>query len=295
MSLLADPAAGQAGNPAPGSQGNPLPATDWRTSLPEELRSEKAFESIKGKDWSEAGPTLAKSYLNAQRMVGADKLVIPGPHATSDEIAAFRTKLGVPAKPEEYSYKLPEGLTVDKLDKPRVDTWLKEMHEAGIPKAAADRLMSKFLAEEHGSIQSQLKARETELQQNELAIRSKYGDKFDENINYARWAVKEFGGNELVALLDKTGMGSHPAVVDTLAKIGRAIADDRARGGGQGPRASSDPSMMRPEDAQAAISSFHADPEKQKALLDRRHPNHENVKMERARLFKAAFPKNPDE
>ena len=277
--------------PAPaGGAGNP-PITDWRTSLPEDLRSEKVFESIKGKDINEAFPILAKNYVHAQKLVGAEKLVVPGPSATPEELSAFYTKLGRPAKPEEYSIKLPEGLTEDRLDKVRVDTWRKELHDAGIPKVAAERLLSKYLADEHGAHTAAQAAQTKALEQNELSLKQEFGTKFDEKVNHARWAVKEFGSDALLQMLDQTGLGSHPEVVKLFAKIGESVGDDRARGQGSRQMAGA---TLAPETAQHELTIFNKNPENTKALFDANHPRHDAVVSERKALFEAAFPKMAD-
>lgn len=294
MSLLTGQdgaAGGQASGGPTGGSGGTGNQPDWRTALPDDLKNEKVFESIKGKDWAEAGPLLAKNYLHAQRLVGAEKLVLPTEHSSPEEIANFRTKLGVPAKPEEYGYKLPEGLTEDKIDKGRMDLWRKELHEAGIPKAAAERIMSKYLSEEFGATQAANAARTKQLADNELAIKQEFGLKFDEKVNYARLAIREFGTPQLTEILDQTGLGSHPDVVKLFAAIGSKLSDDRARGGGGG---GANP-LATPELAQDALNAFNRDQSKQKALFDAADPQHKWVVEERQKLFAAAFPSKAKE
>lgn len=289
MSLLTGDPAAQGTPPGSGAQGN-LP-TDWRASLPEDLRSEKVFEAIKGKDWSEAGPTLAKSYVAAQRMVGAEKLVLPGEKATPEELAAFYTKLGRPETPDKYSYQLPEGVKPEQLNKAVLDGWLKELHEAGVPAKQADRIVSKYLKDELTARNQQEQARAKTTQDWELQLKQDLGAKYDENVNYAKWALKEFGDKEgnLVKMLDETKLGSHPAIVKFFAQVGARMADDKARGGGGGPRFTGD--VSTPAEAQAALNAFHINETKQKALWDPRHPQHDEVLKEREHLYKTAFPK----
>ncbi len=280
------PPAGQgtppAGDNAPGNQ-----TPDWRSALPDDLRAEKVFESIKGKDWSEAGPLLAKNYLHAQRMVGADKIVLPTDKSTPEEIAAFRAKLGVPAKPDEYSFKLPEGMKDTMLDKTRIDTWRKELHEAGIPKSAAERLMSKFIGDEYARFTESQTNRTKQEEQWGLQLKQDFGVKYDEEVNNARFAVRQFGNDALGQLLDETGLGSHPEVVKLFAKIGKSIGDDRIRGGNQQQAGS----INSPEQAQAALNEWSRSAENMKALMDRNHPNHDRAVAERRQLFETAFPK----
>lgn len=284
--LTSDPAA--QGNQGNGSAppGNQQPTSDWRSALPDDLRSEKVFESIKGKDWSEAGPLLAKNYVHAQRLVGTEKLALLTDKSTPEETNEFYTKLGRPAKPTEYQYKLPEGLTAENLDPARLDSWKNKMHELGLTSRQANELMSNYLAEENLGRQGSVKSAELQQDQWVLQIKQEYGDKFDENMNYARLALRDFGNPKLMEALESSGFGSHPEVVKTFANIGRALADDKARtgnGSGGNPLAS-------PEAAQAALNAFNRDESKQKALFDDRAINHADVVKERAALFIAAFP-----
>ena len=59
---------------------------DWRSDIPEDIRSHKSLETIQ-----DVG-SLAKSYVNAQSMIGADKVVKPGKFATSDDWNSFYDK-----------------------------------------------------------------------------------------------------------------------------------------------------------------------------------------------------------
>ena len=55
------------------------PGVTFLDGLPEDLRSEPSL-----KNFTNAGD-LAKSYLHAQRMVGADKIPVPGKHSTEED------------------------------------------------------------------------------------------------------------------------------------------------------------------------------------------------------------------
>lgn len=100
--------------------------------------------------------------------------------------------------------------------------------------------------------------------------------------------MREFGNDKIAALLEQTGMGSHPEVVKLFVSIGEKLADDKARGGAGG----SGNSTATPDLAQAALSEFNRNGEKQKALFDKYHPQHDAVVEERRKLFEAAFPKD---
>ena len=284
-----DGGAGSSAGSAAGAGAGNQAVTDWRGSLPEDLRSEKVFESIKGKDWNEAGPILAKSYLHSQRLVGADKIVIPGDKATPEERAAFYTKLGRPEKPDGYAYKLPEGMTEQMLDKARVDKWRGKMHELGFSKTQAETILNEFIADEYGNNTTSKANHDKEIQAWELGLKEEFGAKYDEKCNFARFAAGEYASPELVKLLETTGLGSHPEVVKMFASIGEKMSDDRARGGA-GSGSGGNFSVKTQEQAQHALNEFNRDASKQKALWDRNHPEHANVVKERGELFAVAFP-----
>jgi hypothetical protein len=68
-------------------------------SLPEELRNEPSLRTF-----TDPG-SLAKSYVNAQRMIGADKVAIPSKSATSDEWREVYTRLGAPTDVGGYQFE----------------------------------------------------------------------------------------------------------------------------------------------------------------------------------------------
>ena len=65
-------------------------------SLAEDMRNEPSLQNIQDLD------QLAKGYVHAQRMVGADKIALPNKHATEDDWNQFYGKLGRPDTPEAY-------------------------------------------------------------------------------------------------------------------------------------------------------------------------------------------------
>ena len=55
---------------------SPETNTDWKASLSDEIRADKSLENIKDIE------SLAKSYVHAQKLVGAEKIPVPNKHAT---------------------------------------------------------------------------------------------------------------------------------------------------------------------------------------------------------------------
>lgn len=201
--------------------------TDWRDSLPDDLKADPSLASIKDVQG------LAKGYVHAQKLVGADKVVIPGRDAPQEEIDAFYAKLGRPESADKYEWpteNLPEGVEIADADKGKIG---EIAHDLGLSKTQAAKLYRAYaqqIADGQASISSTIEQQRTEAEQ---SLRKEWGKAFDQNIALAQSAVKEFGGDELLQALDGAGLSNHPAVVKAMAKIGRAISEDEIIGGGK--------------------------------------------------------------
>ena len=57
----------------------PSGGEDWRSMISEDLRGDTSLQHIGSID------AMAKSYINAQKMVGADKVAIPGSWGTDED------------------------------------------------------------------------------------------------------------------------------------------------------------------------------------------------------------------
>ena len=272
-----------AGTPPEGSANAGNQVDQWLTSLPEDIRGEKVFESYKGKPVTEALPLIAKSLVHAQRMVGADKLVLPTEKSTPEEIRAFHQKLGVPEKHTDYKYKLPDGITEKDIDAKRIDVWREKLHKANVPASTAERLLDEVIGESF-AMEAEITKR-TEQWGNSL--KQVFGDKYDSEVNFARLALSQLGdeAKELKTLLSETGLGNHPALVKLLSNYGKTLQQDSNSGGrGNGTFTGT------PEQALAELAAFSKNPENIKALFDAKHPRHADVVSERKKLFELAYP-----
>ena len=61
------------------------------------------------------------------------------------------------------------------------------------------------------------------------------GEKLQENLAVAKKAMDAFGTPELKAVLDKSGLGSHPELIRAFFKAGQLISEDRLVVGGRQP------------------------------------------------------------
>lgn len=274
--------------PAPGG-GGPAPTptppapTDWRTSIPEDIRNEPSLSTIKDI------PSLAKSYVNAQRLIGADKVVVPKPGAPQAQWDEFYNKIGRPDVPDKYELpkdlKLHEGLKFD-------DEKLKEIkgnfHKMGLTAAQGQQLLKMYAETQSGSLSLLDQQREAEKNSAALAIKELYGDQADHRLDLAKGVIKKFGGDEVFQHLEKTGLGNNVGMVKMLVAIGDLMQEDHARSGTGGLI------VADATQALAEIGQLKSDREFQAALHTANAPGHAEAVERWMNLFKVVYPGKQD-
>ena len=227
-----------------GNEGTPPPNNEFLGQLPEELRGEAAFKDIK-----DLGG-LAKSYLHAQRMVGMDKVAIPGQDATPDDWNNFYARLGRPEAPDKYEFPSYEPKTEGfSIDPEMQSQFAKTAHELGLSKTQAAKLYDWYAQSSDGIAQQALENDMRFQQEAKTQLTKEWGNAYDQNVNFARAAAKEYGGEELINVLEETRLGDHPVILKALAKIGRALAEDPMHTSQSGQNFE-----MAPAEAQAKIA-----------------------------------------
>ena len=254
-------------------------STDWRAHIPEDLKDEPSLADIQDI------ASLAKGYVHAQHMVGADKVVLPGADATDEEKAEFFGKLGRPDTAEGYEMpgeNMPEGVT---LDQELTATFFAEAHRIGLNKSQAAALIRWQAEVAAESATEQTQKYEQTKEDAGAALRKEYGPAFEQNIDLAQRAAMQFGGSELVQLLNATGLGNEPAIIKAFAKIGRSVSEDEIVGGGgrQG-------FLMSPGEAKAAIGEKKRDGQFMEAYMSRANVGHAEAVEEMTRLHGIAYP-----
>jgi hypothetical protein len=105
----------------------------WKEQLvPEELRHEASLDAVTDV------PSAFKQLVHSQRMVGKDKISIPGENASDDERDAFQMALGRPATKEQYEVEFPEDVA-DRFD---ADSTKENAFKIGLPQKTLNDLIA---------------------------------------------------------------------------------------------------------------------------------------------------------
>ncbi|HTP25402.1 MAG TPA: hypothetical protein VMK12_07040 [Anaeromyxobacteraceae bacterium] len=137
-----------------------------------------------------------------------------------------------------FEAKLPDGVQADAaLLKPFAEL----VQKAGISHEAAQQIVDLYAkrAAELGSESVKAAQEGFSKQQEEWkgAIQKQYGAKYEETVKGVQDVVTKFGGpqaDELRKALNVTGLGNFPPLVDLLANVAKANAEDRIGGTARG-------------------------------------------------------------
>lgn len=260
-------------NPPPASNTQGYAAGDWRLGLGDELRNEAAFKSIN--DIS----TLAKSYLHAQKLVGADKIPVPSKHATKDDWKAVYQKLGLPVDLKDYTVKEPEAIKGE-----FVDQFKETAHKAGILPQQAQEVLDWFASANAAAVQKNEEAHQATQAEQVKGLKEEWGMAFDLKIAQARQVIHKFGDPDLVKHLDESGLGNDVKLIKFMSKIGEQLKESGIAGIG----APATGGAKAPAEALKEIRSIQANPEH--PYNNKSHPNHNAAVKEVQQLFGMAYP-----
>lgn len=243
----------------------PPPAGTWRETLPADLVTSPSLAKFTGVD------ALAKSYLELEKANSVPKVQIPNETWGKDQWNDFYSKIGRPAKPEEYGFEkpaeLPKGITYSE----EADKWFaQQAHEAGLTKGQGIKLRDAWNARQTGVAEKAIQTAAETATANEKAmtdLKAEFGPEWNAAIDRAEKTAKAFGGEDFGKYMHSK-VGSDPRFIKFLANIGKELTDHRmVRGitstfGGSGPAT-----------AQAEIAKMRADPQAMAILRD---PNHQD-------------------
>lgn len=263
-------AANGGGGQAQGSGGG----ASWRDALPEDLRNDPSltpYQDLIG---------LAKSHVHAQKMIGRDKIPVPGKDATDDDWNTVYSKLGRPESPDKYDLKLPEGV---KPDDPHAMALKAMAHKAGMNPRQLQAVMDWMQTTTGEAAKTQKQVYEQEFNAGIDALKKEWGAAFDRELRRMDAAIEHFGGEELDAVLKHPGIPNKVrfALAKALAKVGSTLAEDQMRGGGNGQGMG-----MTPAEMQAKVADLMASP----AFNDVNHPGRAVAIRQYEDLMKAMYP-----
>jgi hypothetical protein len=248
----------------------------WRDRLPDDLKGVKDLE--KYKDLT----SVLRSNVHAQKMIGADKVPIPGKDAKPEDWNNVWNKLGRPETPDKYDLKALAPL--DKsipYDYDGEKAMVAKMHALGMTQSQVAGLLSEYRGSVGGSYGTVTKQQADAQAAQADAIRKEYGQAFTEKMTHAEnFALDLLGEEAGMKLL--TDNRTNPEFIRLLVKASEATREDSSARG----KSTGLDGALTPAEAKAEIEQLKMDAHKddKHPLRDKSNPGYAAAQARWAKL-----------
>ena len=231
---------------------------DFRSMIPEEYRDHPSLATYK-----DVG-SMAKSLINAQQMVGAEKVPVPGSWATDEDWNSVYSKLGRPD--EATGYNLENAEPGEMLD------WFQNTaHAAGLNPRQAQQIFdeyNEYVGTATAASDEQIESYRTGI---ETELRQEFGNQFENKMNAANDLLQEFDAPDLteIQLADGTLLGDNPELVRFMVRISDFVSEQISEDGFAG--RDSRPNLSE-QDIQNRVSELT---KKDSPYWAKMHPDHQ--------------------
>ena len=243
--------------------------TPWYESLPEELKNEPTVQKYKTVE------EAAKGLVNAVKMIGRDKVVVPKPDADPSEWESFFDAVGRPKTPDEYKVEL------ENADGDFLKSFKDAAHRSGLNQQQVDGLLSFWNQATERAVEKMQTSRQAEITEGVEALKKDWGTAFDREVAVAKRAVRSLCDEEQMELLNE-GLGNDPRIVKLFNRLGKMMGEDTLK--------ALPDSTTVVESAKAEITRLKGDASFIQKLNDKMSPGHREAVEQFRILHERAFP-----
>lgn len=259
---------------------DPEVTPDWREGLDVSIKEHPSIKNFKSPS------DLAKSWVEAQKLIGRDKIPVPGEKATKEDWDIVFERLGRPKDATGYKLpeiKYPEGYPTPKEE--QVKAFMSKAHELGLLPAQVAGMYDWFMKSQVDEFSTYTQERDTSRVTAENALRKAWGKAFEQNYAIAEQAVIKYGNENFIEKLKASGMNNDPDVIEFIASMAKNMAEDTITGKPPG-------LTLSPEEAMAEIKKIQAEAMKDKnhPMNSKQHPEHEYFLNKWKSLHEMAYP-----
>ena len=238
------------------------PAPSWKDSISEEYRKDPNIEKFTEAD------ALAKSYINAVKMIGQDKIVIPTKNSSQEAWDEAYAKLGRPESPEKYTFDVKSDVV--NMDEGAIKSFAEQSHKLGLNNKQAEGILDFYKNNMEGTAQQAKIDTETAQSQAEQQLRQEWGRDFEGKVKQAGALAKANINPEVLdmTLSNGTRLGDHPEIIKGFAKIANMMSEDKIV-------ATESENVNTVADIETEISAITNDTDG--PYWNKQHPDHDKV------------------
>jgi len=236
--------------------------SSWKDSISEAYRNDPNIEKFTEID------ALAKSYINATKMIGQDKVVIPTNNSTEEAWNEVYDKLGRPESADKYT--LDAKSEVINLDENAIKQFAEQSHKLGLNNKQAQGILEFYKNNMEGTAQQSKIDTETAQAQAEQQLRQEWGRDFEGKVKQAGALAKANINAEVLdmTLSNGTRLGDHPEIIKGFAKIADMMQEDKIV-------STESENVNTMKDIESEIASITND--KANPYWNKQHPDHDKM------------------
>lgn len=239
--------------------------TDWRSKLDPEIKEHPSLRNFKNEG------DLAKSWVEAQKLIGRDKIAVPGEKGTKEDWDQVFDRLGRPKTVDGYAFpevKYPEGYP--QPSKEFNESLKAKAYQLGLLPAQVNELYGWFMGNEIDLYNKHVQGREDARTGGENALRKTWGAAFEQNYAVAEQAVNKYGSEGFIEKLKASGLNNDPDMVKFIADMAKNFSEDQITGKPAG-------LTLSPEEAKAEINKLQGEAMKDKnhVMNNKHHPEYD--------------------
>ena len=240
---------------------------NFQDLIPESYREEKSLTNFNNME------DFVKSYLHAQKMVGADKIPVPNKHSTDEDWNEVFKRLGAPSSPDDYKYDFKD----QELDQGQVSEFNKTAHKLGLLPKQAEGLI-KFYNEMNANNAASQEQQAADAQLNtETELKKEFGPQYAKRLDQAKKLALSSLGEEFLEntyLKDGSRLGDNLTVIKAFSNLADKLSEDEIiKGDGS--------DYMTAREIEKEIAELTSEGS---AYWQKGHPNHDKAVSEVLKL-----------
>jgi len=249
---------------------------NWKDGFPDDIKNHPSMENLDGVE------SLAKSWVNAQKLIGKEKLPMPTGPEDKDAWETVFSRLGRPETAENYDVSQ-EGVPKEiPVEDNFLSNFKTKSFELGLLPNQVQGLFNWWVDSEKGVLEEMTKLNTDTTESAKTELRQEWGKAYDQNVKLASSVITKFGGKATQDLLT-SDFANDPKIIKLLSSVGKVLSEDNLLGEKTG-------FTLTPAEAQKEINEIQGDLKHPYHLEG--HPEHKSSVDYVQSLFKMLYPEN---
>jgi hypothetical protein len=190
-------------------------APEWAKGINvgEDILKAPMFSTIKSVD------DVVKGFYHAQKMVGADKIVVPNKNSSSDEWRNYYIKAGLPTSIDEYKPTLPASISEDAFSSELIN----KAYELNVKPDQLQEIVALMESRNDKLVEDYNKYEQEAIIETGKELRKEWGNGYDLQIARAGKVIKHFAGDESYEAIANSPLANDAAFLRLMAGIGEKL------------------------------------------------------------------------